>query len=203
VASPEPAVGVFTPAGTCPGRLRRHCVIGCADPGQNPSAVRLGSSRVRGRGLGRTGRGHSAGKTIGDGEQDQRLTAAVTATAAANGYQQRPATAPHGRTIRVNFGYVRPERKVGPRAPRQAPMPPTAGAAQQQSTATSPDNRQPARPSAHRTSRDDGQTPSGAASSGRRGRRASCRGDQRPTTATEEHQGVQLSCPDACAPYTF
>jgi hypothetical protein len=27
VASPEPAVGVFTPAGTCPGRLRRHHVI--------------------------------------------------------------------------------------------------------------------------------------------------------------------------------
>jgi len=42
-----------TPAGTCPGRLRRHCVIGCADPGQNPSAVRSSSSRVRGRGLGR------------------------------------------------------------------------------------------------------------------------------------------------------
>jgi hypothetical protein len=53
VASPEPAIGVFTPAGTCPGRLRRHCVIGCADPGQNPSVVRSGSSRVRGRGLGR------------------------------------------------------------------------------------------------------------------------------------------------------
>ena len=28
VASPEPAVGVFTPARTCPGRLRCHCVIG-------------------------------------------------------------------------------------------------------------------------------------------------------------------------------
>ena len=39
VASPEPAVEVFTPAGTYPGRLRRHCVIGCADPGQDPSAV--------------------------------------------------------------------------------------------------------------------------------------------------------------------
>ena len=48
-ASPEPAVGVFTPAGTCPGRLWRHFVIGYADPGQNPSAVRFGSSRVRGR----------------------------------------------------------------------------------------------------------------------------------------------------------
>ena len=47
VSSPEPAVGVFTPAGTCPGRLRRHFVIGYADPGQNPSAVTFGSSRVR------------------------------------------------------------------------------------------------------------------------------------------------------------
>jgi len=50
VASLAPAVGVFTPAGTCPGRLRRHCVIGYADPGQNPSAVGFGSRRVRGRG---------------------------------------------------------------------------------------------------------------------------------------------------------
>jgi hypothetical protein len=30
------------------GGLRRHCVIGCADHEQNPSAVRSGSSRVRG-----------------------------------------------------------------------------------------------------------------------------------------------------------
>jgi hypothetical protein len=63
VASPEPAVGVFTTAGTCQGRLRRHFVIGCADPGQNPSAVRFGSYRVRGRGLGTTGRCHGAGET--------------------------------------------------------------------------------------------------------------------------------------------
>jgi hypothetical protein len=63
VASPEPAVGVFTTAGTCPGRLRRHCVIGYADPGHNPPAARSGSSRVRGRGLGRAGRGHGAGET--------------------------------------------------------------------------------------------------------------------------------------------
>ena len=32
VSSPEPAVGVFTTAGTCQGRLRRHFVIGCAAP---------------------------------------------------------------------------------------------------------------------------------------------------------------------------
>ena len=67
VASPEPAVGVFTPAGTCQGRLRRHFVIGYAAPGQNPSAVRFGSSRVRGRGLGRTKRCHGAGETLGTG----------------------------------------------------------------------------------------------------------------------------------------
>ena len=32
VASPEPAGGVFTAAGTCQGRLRRHLVIGYAAP---------------------------------------------------------------------------------------------------------------------------------------------------------------------------
>jgi hypothetical protein len=37
-------------------------VIGYADPGQNRSAVRFGSSRVRGRGLGRAGRGPLAGR---------------------------------------------------------------------------------------------------------------------------------------------
>jgi len=74
VASPEPAVGVFTPAGTCPGRLRRHFVIGYADPGQNPSVVRFGSSRVRGRGLGRAGRGPLAGRRPDVGDEDQGVT---------------------------------------------------------------------------------------------------------------------------------
>ena len=42
------------------------------------------------------------------------LTATVTATAAATGYQQQPATAHNARTIRASWGYVRPEkRKVG------------------------------------------------------------------------------------------
>jgi hypothetical protein len=31
VSSPEPAVGVFTPAGTCQGRLRRHFVMQCRE----------------------------------------------------------------------------------------------------------------------------------------------------------------------------
>jgi len=70
-ASPEPAVGVFTPAGTCPGRLRRHCVIGYADPGQNPPAVRFCSYRVRGRGLNRTTHGPIAGRGSGNGVQGQ------------------------------------------------------------------------------------------------------------------------------------
>ncbi len=56
-----------------------------------------------------------------------------------------------------------------------------AGAVQQQRTATSPGNRQPARPPAHRVSWDDGQTPSSAASSGRRGR-ARCVPDQPVST---------------------
>jgi len=35
----------------------------------------------------------------------------VTATAAANGCQQRPATAHNTRTISANWGYVRPEKR--------------------------------------------------------------------------------------------
>ena len=42
VAFPEPAVGVFNAS-------------------QNAAAVRFGSSRVRGRGLGKTGCGHGGG----------------------------------------------------------------------------------------------------------------------------------------------
>jgi hypothetical protein len=38
-----------------------------------------------------------------------RLTATLTATAAAAGYQQRPAAAHNYRTIRADWGYVRPE----------------------------------------------------------------------------------------------
>jgi len=58
VASPEPAVGVFTPAGTCPGRLRRHCVIGCADLDrtrlpQGPAAVGFGGGARAGQRRGR------------------------------------------------------------------------------------------------------------------------------------------------------
>jgi hypothetical protein len=39
------------------------------------------------------------------------LTASVTATEATNGKQQRPATAHNARTIRANWGYVRPEKR--------------------------------------------------------------------------------------------
>jgi len=41
---------------------------------------------------------------LGDGLQDQRLTATVTATAAANGHQQRPVAADSSRTIRADWG---------------------------------------------------------------------------------------------------
>ena len=71
VSSPEPAVGVFTSAGTRQGRFQRHFVIGYADPCQNPSAVRFGSSRVRGGVWDRTGRGQLAGSRTGDGDADQ------------------------------------------------------------------------------------------------------------------------------------
>jgi len=40
------------------------------------------------------------------------LTATVTATAAATGDQQRPATAHNSRTIHVNLGYVRPQKQT-------------------------------------------------------------------------------------------
>jgi hypothetical protein len=49
-------------------------VIGCAAPGQNPSGVRFGSYRVRGRGWARTGRGRVAGSRPGDGGEDQGVT---------------------------------------------------------------------------------------------------------------------------------
>ncbi len=39
------------------------------------------------------------------------MTATATATAAANGYQQRPATAHNTRMIRANLGYARPEKR--------------------------------------------------------------------------------------------
>ena len=55
VASPEPAVGGFTTAGTCHGRLRRHCVIGCAAPDRTrlpsgPAAIGFGEVAWAGQG---------------------------------------------------------------------------------------------------------------------------------------------------------
>src|SRR5438132_3887944 len=41
-----------------------------------------------------------------------RMTATVTATAAANRYQQRSATAHNARTIRANLAYARPEKRT-------------------------------------------------------------------------------------------
>jgi hypothetical protein len=48
----------------------------------------------------------------GNGEQNQPLTATVAATAATTGEQQRPAAAHNSRTIRANWGYVRPEKQT-------------------------------------------------------------------------------------------
>jgi hypothetical protein len=98
VASPEPAVGVFTPAGTCPGRLWRHFVIGCADPGQNPAAVRFGSSRVRGRGPGRARRGLLAAGKSGAGDEHQGAIVPGVVCG------REPRWEPPGRTITGNFG---------------------------------------------------------------------------------------------------
>jgi len=50
-----------------------------------------------------------------------RLTATVTATAAANGKRQRPATAHNSRATRANLAYARPEKRTV--APRQAATP--------------------------------------------------------------------------------
>jgi hypothetical protein len=55
--------------------------------------------------------------TAGDGDQDQRLTTMVTATAAANGYQQRLTAAHDTRTIRANSGNARPEKRQSRVAP--------------------------------------------------------------------------------------
>jgi hypothetical protein len=52
------------------------------------------------------------------------MTATMTATAAANGYQQRPTTTHNARTIRTNSAHARPEKQtVGDRAPRCAHEP--------------------------------------------------------------------------------
>jgi hypothetical protein len=59
VPSPEPAVGVFTSAGTCQGRLRRHFVIGYAAPLTEPVSrkVRQQSGLGEKSGKDRCGRG--------------------------------------------------------------------------------------------------------------------------------------------------
>jgi hypothetical protein len=75
VASPEPAVGVFTTAGTCQGRLRRHFVIGFAGPLTEPVCrqVRQLSGSEEGPGQDRARSLHRG--DLGDGDQDQPLTA--------------------------------------------------------------------------------------------------------------------------------
>ncbi len=48
---------------------------------------------------------------LGQCQSPCRPTATVTATAATNGKQRQSATAQHSRTIRANWGYVRPEKR--------------------------------------------------------------------------------------------
>ena len=55
VSSPEPAVGVFTTAGTCQGRLRRYCVIGSPTLDRTrlpsgPAAIGFGGGAGTGQG---------------------------------------------------------------------------------------------------------------------------------------------------------
>jgi hypothetical protein len=71
VASPEPTVGVFTPAGTCPGRLRRHCVIGCADPWTEPVCRKVRQKSGSGEG---PGQGNGAVGAPGTGPAAVRRT---------------------------------------------------------------------------------------------------------------------------------
>ncbi len=85
VASPGPAVGVFTTAGTYRERLRRHCVIGCAAPDRNrlPSgsvAVGFGGEAWAGQGAvtapGKPRRGET-GPAADSNSSSQPLTAAT------------------------------------------------------------------------------------------------------------------------------
>jgi hypothetical protein len=102
------------PAASLHGRLRRPLTEPVCRQVRQQSGSGEGSGKDRARSRRRG--------DLGDGDQDQRLTATVTATAAANGYQQRPATAHNTRTIRANWGYVRPEkRKVAESAPYTPP----------------------------------------------------------------------------------
>src|SRR5215469_12573320 len=79
------------PDGSAPGNTYRH-----AAPGRG-RAVRTAHT-VRSRCAARSPR--------------PRLTATVTATAAATGYQRRPATAHNARTMRTNWEYARPEKRT-------------------------------------------------------------------------------------------
>ena len=101
---------------------------------QSGSEEGLGQDRARPR--------HRGDAEIGT--QSQRLTATVTATAATNGYQQRPAAAHHSRTIHASWGYVRhslaDSRSTAP--PHREPGLRTSGACPEMSWP----NRQPTQP---------------------------------------------------------
>jgi hypothetical protein len=111
-------------------------------PGTGQGAARLPETGREMAAKTRASRCHQPGDR-GKGEQDQPLTATMTATAAANGCHQRPATAHNSRTIRANWGYVRPladSRSTAP--PHREPGLRTSGACPEMSWPT----RQPTRP---------------------------------------------------------
>ena len=86
-------------------------------PGPGPGAAGLPEAGRKMANRTRASRCHQPGGR-GNGEQDQPLTA----TAAANRCHQRPATAQNSRTIRANWGYVRPEKQtVGEPVPCTSP----------------------------------------------------------------------------------
>jgi hypothetical protein len=101
-----------------PGERTRKVML---DPGASTGTP------VRRRGPGRSLPGPGAGHPLQRaGPACYRtacaeLTATVTATAATNGKQQRPVTAQDTRTIRSNWGYVRPEKAEGRRSTAAEP----------------------------------------------------------------------------------
>ena len=93
-----------SPAASLRDRLRRPLTEPACRQVRQQSGLGEGSGQDRARSRRR--------EDLGDRQRNHRLTATVTATAAANGYPQRPATAHNTRTIRANLGYVRPEKQT-------------------------------------------------------------------------------------------
>ena len=94
VSSPGPGAGSLHASRNPSRHLRHHRVIGHADPGQNPSAVRSGSSRVRGEEPGQ----HRA-RSPADRRPDERQGATVPGLVC----YREPRWEPSGRTNLRDF----------------------------------------------------------------------------------------------------